>query len=389
MIRVRLIHRSTRRFIEAQWEDPVTGLKKTRSTGTAIRREAERFAAKLENEISDGKARRVIRADWKQATELYAAEVFPGIARATATNMRCCWSEIVRVVNPARPAALREDQIADVIATLRRKGRSPYTIRKHLSKIRQFLRWCLDRRLIESLPALPKPPRDVAPTRSRPVTREEVERMQAACQAIVGRKHARHWSRLIDGLWLSGLRLGEALSLHWTDDTAICVELDHARPMFRIQAKGEKSRQFRLLPMVPEFCQFLSKTPKAARHGFIFDLPSMRKGGSRPGLDWVSKRLVEIGEKSGVKVASKNGKPAFVKAHDLRRAFGFRWAMKVRAPILMLLMRHKNITTTLQFYVGQDSQAAADEVWRASGNTFANTAHSDTAPASQDQQKTA
>jgi integrase len=52
-------------------------------------------------------------------------------------------------------------------------------------------------------------------------------------------------------------------------------------------------------------------------------------------------------------------------AHDLRRAFGFRWALRVLPPVLMELMRHESIQTTMQFYVGRNAAIAAREAWRA------------------------
>ena len=41
-----------------------------------------------------------------------------GVARATANNMKCCWSAIEDAISPARPSVIREDQIAAVVAAL-------------------------------------------------------------------------------------------------------------------------------------------------------------------------------------------------------------------------------------------------------------------------------
>lgn len=48
----------------------------------------------------------------------------------------------------------------------------------------------------------------------------------------------------------------------------------------------------------------------------------------------------------------------FAGAHDLRRAFCGRWAMKVKTPVLQRLARHAHISTTMSYYVN----LTADEI---------------------------
>ncbi len=78
------------------------------------------------------------------------------------------------------------------------------------------------------------------------------------------------WQRLLHGLWLSGLRLGESLNIWWDDDTKLCVDLTGRRPMFRIRAELEKGNQDRLLPMTPDFAEFLQATPETDRTEPVF-----------------------------------------------------------------------------------------------------------------------
>ena len=63
------------------------------------------------------------------------------------------------------------------------------------------------------------------------------------------------------------------------------------------------------------------------------------------------------------------GKVKFASAHDLRRAFGFRWPTRVMPPILQQLMRHATIQTTMEYYVGRNAEAAADALWDAVGKS--------------------
>lgn len=79
-----------------------------------------------------------------------------------------------------------------------------------------------------------------------------------------------------------------------------------------------------------------------------------------------------IGKAAGVKIKDRtkldeDGKPVTVaqcaSAHDLRRSFGFRWSRRVMPAVLKELMRHASIETTMTFYVGQNAEATADELW--------------------------
>jgi integrase len=50
-------------------------------------------------------------------------------------------------------------------------------------------------------------------------------------------------------------------------------------------------------------------------------------------------------------------------AHDLRRSFGTRWSYKVKPLTLQKMMRHASLETTLRYYVAQDVDKVAEELW--------------------------
>jgi hypothetical protein len=82
-----------------------------------------------------------------------------------------------------------------------------------------------------------------------------------------------------------------------------------------------------------------------------------------------------VGRLSNVKVAEKAaGKVKFASAHDLRRSFGERWAARVMRQVLLELMRHESIETTLGYYVGRNAQNTAsvlyDAAKRAAGESL-------------------
>jgi hypothetical protein len=74
--------------------------------------------------------------------------------------------------------------------------------------------------------------------------------MLAKVEAECGAAAAPGWKRFLTGLWLSGLRLREAIDLSWDGGRGIVVDMNRKRPMFVIAAESEKGNKDRILPMV-------------------------------------------------------------------------------------------------------------------------------------------
>ena len=73
--------------------------------------------------------------------------------------------------------------------------------------------------------------------------------------------------RCLTGLWLSGLRLEECQDLWWGDSGDLFVDLSGEHPRMRIWAEGQKSGEDTVLPLTPDFGEFLLRTPESARLG--------------------------------------------------------------------------------------------------------------------------
>ena len=176
----------------------------------------------------------------------------------------------------------------------------------------------------------------------------------------------RAWRRYLTGLWWSGLRLEESLELYWDRDDRLCVDLSDDHPMLRIPAEYEKGDQDRLLPIAPEFAEFLQAIPAEQRRGRVFRLVGIRGVPIRT-KERVSRMVCRMGKGAGVKVHThpRTGAVKYASAHDFRRSFGERWAARIMPPDLMALMRHENIQTTMRYYVGRNAQKTADAVWDA------------------------
>lgn len=336
---------------------------------------------------------------WEDFRTRYEAEVVPGLAKKTEAMIGTVFNAVERITHPNRLADLTAAKISVFQAQLREEGRAEATIRAYLAHLQAALRWAVDVGMINAVPKIPKLRRAKTSKvmKGRPITTEEFERMLSKVeQAVLGRRDdlegsepksespeeaTRHreivaaWRYYLTGLWWSGLRLAESLELYWDRRDRLCVDLSGRRPMLRIPAELEKGNKDRLLPITPEFAEFLLATPEEGRHGRVFRLPGSKGTGTAPRPRWVSLIVSRIGKAANVKVDEKSrtdrktgetiAEVKYASAHDLRRSFGERWAVRVMPQVLKELMRHESIETTMRFYVGRNAHTTADAVWEA------------------------
>jgi integrase len=102
--------------------------------------------------------------------------------------------------------------------------------------------------------------------------------------------------------------------------------------------------------------------PADRRTGSIFPLIGL-KGELLVDGQHISRVICMIGKAAGVVVDKASGK--FASAHDLRRAFGVRWASRVMPADVMKLMRHADISTTMKYYAGHGVETTEDAVYAA------------------------
>ncbi len=373
---VRVVEFGDRPHFQMQFTDPMTGRKKTRSTkvvrsgSKADRTEAERVAAKWESELRDGRYRNASKTTWAEFREKYESEVLPSLAAATDTKISGVLNAVEKYLNPGLLRSVTAERLSYLQSKLREAGRAENTIKSCMAHLVASLRWAVGVGLLHAAPKvqMPKRAKGAKMMKGRPITGEEFDRMLAKCEAVVGAERAPSWRHYLRGLYCSGLRLAESLELCWDVENKLCIDLSGKRPMLRIPAALEKGNTDRLLPMAPEFAEFLAATPEADRKGYVFNPEAARVHATIKRLRRyrVSELIGDIGEKAGVKVATDaKGKVKYASAHDLRRSFGERWASRVMPQVLMELMRHEAIDTTLKFYVGRNAQTTADVLWAA------------------------
>ena len=359
-----------------RYTDPRTGRRITRSTGTSNRRQAERVAGKWESELRAGKYRKSVDTHWPEFRERYEKQVAVEQAKGTLDKVIAVLNAVEESLAPKRV----RDIDADALVDLKQKwleSRTPSTVGGYLGGVPSAMTTAVEWGILPRVPKFPKIRRNkgVKLMRGRAVTPEEFDLMLAATPKVVGDEPASSWQFLLRGFWTSGLRLSEACSLYWDGLRGHCVDLTGRLPLFIIRGTLEKGKQDRHLPMAPEFADLLLTVPKDQRDGRVFSPAAKRPGRPAPKTHRIGEIIAAIGEVAGVCVdadATTGDAIKFASAHDLRRAFGERWAKRVMPAVLQTLMRHASIQTTMQYYVSLEAEATAELLWTAVGNSFGN-----------------
>ena len=378
-----------------QWVDPLSGRKKSKTSKVArgnakSLREAEKEAGSLQDKLREGSYQQTTRLTWAEFRCRYETEVLTAKANGTAENAAGTFNLLEEIANPSRLADVTEGRLSGFQAKLRDQGRSEDTIKRHLAYLLAALRWAKRQKLIREVPSvdMPKRVKGSKSMKGRPITGEEFDRLLATVAKVRkmgagrGRDEDRpvtdsqqadrdRWRRFLTGLWLSGLRLSEALDLRWDRKPGrLCVNLNGRRPMLLIPGECQKSGKDQTHPVAPEFGEWLAAVPQDDRRGLVFDL----LGNGRPMSDKRAGRIISaIGENAGIVVDRREKRVKgetvevvkYASAHDLRRAFGERWSSRIMPKTLQELMRHEAIETTMRYYVGRNAEATADLLWEA------------------------
>lgn len=339
---------------------------------TADRNAAERAAGAREAELRLRGPKANGKMLWSSFREEVQTKLITGLAPTTQRKYVAVFNNMERLADPplVTLGQVNNTFVSDFIAAWRADGAQEATMFGSLGHLRAALAWGKEQGYLTEIPVIRKPSiDDDEPTKGRAVTPAEFKRILNAVPDVVFNKSP-EWRHLIEGLYLSGLRLGEALSLSWDLPDTIRVDLSGEYPMLNIPRKQQKKRKAELWPMTPDFAAFLLKTPVKQRTGHVFQcrMPLKPTADLRR-EDSVGKVITAIGAKSGVVVSDNTGK--FASAHDFRRSFGVRWSEVLMPPELQALMRHADISTTMKFYTRQKSNALAAKIWE-KGNLSGN-----------------
>jgi integrase len=354
-----------------RYEDPDSGRIRQKTTGTAKKKEAERILGEFRADLVNKRYHGPNNVSWVAFRDKYEAELLSGLAEGTMHKADTVFDAIEQVLHPQKLSDLTASRISRFVAVIRNGERSESTIAGYLAHLRAALSWAVNMGMLPAIPKIQKLKRAKVykKPKGRAPTEEEFNAFLKIVPSVVGDACVASWRHFLEGLWLSGLRLSEALQLSWDRYEKLRVDFQSGQPLLRIPAELEKGHQDRLLPIAPEFVEFLLKTPAKERKGWVFNPRAQRVCGERMRLDSVSKVISDMGEKAKivVHVDARTKKVKYASAHDFRRAFGDRWALRVMPPVLMQLMRHESIDTTMRFYVGRSVEATMDVLWTAYG----------------------
>jgi integrase len=359
-IRVKIRKKPDRDHFTLYFVDPITKRERARSAGTDDRMTAERAAADWERELiefhgaeGDG---------WQGFRERLHDEhlAFKSVkTRAIYNTSLNAFEEFTAI---QRVSQITPSLLSSFKSHLTRADYPATTIKCYLTHVSSSLRWA------ESIGLIAKAPRVAMPsigrqahTRGRPLTPREVAKMLRACRVLYPGSHAQ-WRYLIKLLWYSGMRISEVAHVSWDEHAPVSIHLEaKPYPLLIIYGEAQKGRQDTASPLAPDFAAWLNRTPKSERQGFVVTV--LNGAGKRFNAEKLSDEVSRIGKQAGVKVKETVKRTKHASAHDIRRAFATRWALKVRPLTLQKMMRHSDLSTTLKFYVGLNSSDVGVDLW--------------------------
>ena len=387
-IRVSVVRYPDRKNLVLAYTCPLSGKRKTKSAKTPVEKVAWKAASEWETELLSGRHCPPSKVTWESFVERYTQEKLTTLRPRTRDAALGALRHVKRVLDVDKAVKLTAGTMSQFQAKLRTEGMKDTTLSKVLRHIKAALRWGEKVGLVARAPQVEMPRKAKgSQAKSRGITAEEVDRMLIAAEGIRA-ADAEEWKRFITGVWHSGLRLAEAVTLTWNDGP-FCLDVSGDLPAFVIESEGQKSGKAETAPTTPDFAIWMRATfPDAReRNGRVFRLLNMRTGQPME-AHRVGEIIERIGRAAKVKVGTtskrdKEGKavevPVFAGCHSLRRGFGSKWARKVSASILKRLMRHSSVATTEAYYVTFNAGNVSDELWAAFGpkagesNIFGNT----------------
>jgi len=327
---------------------PLNGKELRRSAKTTQLKEAMKAAAAWEAELEQGIYTR--RMTWEQLSVRFADEYLPRLKANSRSTMRATLTAFGKFVEPqAGISAITGSTISQWTARLRQSGLRESTIARHLRCLKCVLNWAVSTELMARRPSITMP---AGGSKKRFLKGRALTEADFTLLCQTADRINPTFTPLLNLLWLSGLRISEAYRLSF--DTGP-NQVDLANRRFVFLAAGQKSGHDETIPLLPELHDWLASLGRTSG-------PVVRPlvGGKPVTLDTTKRQISAIGAASGLVTGSETGK--HVTAHDLRRSFGTRWALRVHPLVLKKLMRHETLDTTLRFYVHLDDSQIADAI---------------------------
>ena len=257
---------------------------------------------------------------------------------ASANTLEAYGRDVEEFLTFCGGMALKEisrDDVGDFVQYLGREGRSPKTVARKLSAVREFFKFLYTEKDIKDNPAA-----DVlTPKQEKPLPKflseDEIKRLIAAAKESSGPK-GRQMTAMLELMYASGLRVSELVSLPEN-----CINFDR-RQVF-VRGKGSKER---VVPVAPAAIQavfdYLEQRDCFIREGrrSIWLFPSKSSRSGHISRDTFFKRLKELAVKAGIY-------PSRVTPHVLRHSFATH-LLNHNADLRLVqkMLGHESINTT-------------------------------------------
>jgi integrase len=325
-------------------------------------KEAVRLKSALATDVDRGEYReqsRVRFADYAaEWSETYQGRTSRGIREQTRSDYR---SLLERDATPFfgryRLAEIEPRDVKAFVSQLAARGLEPTSIRKVLAPVRALFATAVEEGLIRSNPAagvrvaMPENSDDEA-------TGAGVKALSEAELVAVLERVPSEWRLFFNFLAQSGLRIGEAVELRWSDIDLGQGTLRVRRRFYRGHVDAPKSRygkrQLRLSPALARALWELRKESRAADDELVF---TAERGGRVDTSNLMSRVLKPAAVETGLGewVMTKNGRRAdtWVGFHTFRHTcatilFGRGW----NAVQVQRWLGHHSPSFTLDRYVG-------------------------------------
>jgi integrase len=328
------------------WDEPTTGRRRFKSHGAGPkgRRLAQMQAEKLRAKIALGEYEEFLRESvtWGEFVKRYDERELQGKAVATRNEYLVSLNHLKRILklkDTSPLTAITADRLAEFMKCRRsergkQKGSkvSPATLNKDLRAIKVALRKAHE---WEYIPRVPKFTFVREPEKLPPYVKpEHFIAIYKACKDTAVRPGgqvtpADWWRGLLMFAYLTGWRIGEILSLTWSD-----VDLEQGTALTR--ADENKGRRDALIALHPTLVQHL--------------LPLRKFSG--PVFDWPYHTRALYDEFDRIQAAARiDNEPigARYTFHDFRRAFATMNALNMSEQALQALMRHSSPLTTKRY----------------------------------------
>ena len=200
-----------------RYVDPITGKQKRNTTRTVKRKEAERIAARWEDELNTGKFKPVDKITWAQFRDRFEDQELSGksdgyfAAFQSAFNLFEAATGLKYLADAGDVIAVYEKSLKDD------DGVTDNTARTYLKHLKAALNWAAKPKigLLSEPIAFDLPDAAEDSMKGRPISDAEFQLMLTAIPEVVGRELVPVWSHYLTGLWLVATSPGSGRRRAW------------------------------------------------------------------------------------------------------------------------------------------------------------------------------